>query len=128
MMHDRSNSRFLIRRHPRLGAFLILTTVVLLFIQYNYWWRFTPVEVNEENFPDPVFRDYVSSNLDDDKDGMLSRPELRAVKEMDVSSWRVKLIDTDGARTTLYDSEFVITDLKGIEYFAAVIIRSGNWM
>ncbi len=56
------------------------------------------VAINEENFPDAIFREYVSTNLDTDGDGALSDAEIEAVTSIDVSG--------DG-----------ISSLQGIEFF-----------
>ena len=45
----------------------------------------TGVAINEANFPDPVFRDYISSNFDTVKDGVLSVGEIADVKYIDLS-------------------------------------------
>ena len=56
------------------------------------------VDIDEKSFPDPIFREYVSANIDQDKDRNLSIEELSAVTVLDVG----------------YQG---IADLKGIEYF-----------
>ena len=59
------------------------------------------VAINAANFPDKVFRAYVSKNFDKDGNGTLSDAEIRNVTEI---------------RTT--DSEYKeVVDLKGIEFF-----------
>ena len=55
------------------------------------------VEINETNFKDQKFRNYVSNNYDKDKNGTLSTEEIAAVKEMN-----------------LFNKS--ITSLKGIEF------------
>ncbi|MCR4625359.1 MAG: FecR domain-containing protein [Lachnospiraceae bacterium] len=60
-------------------------------------WDGSPVELNEKNFPDMIFRLYLMDNIDSDGDMVLSPSEL-AIEKMDVRS--------SG-----------INDLKGIEYF-----------
>ncbi len=60
-----------------------------------------PVAINETNFPDAVFRQYVSDEFDKDKDNSLSEEEIAAVNEIDVH----------------YKG---ISSLKGIEYFTAL--------
>ncbi|MDE7289489.1 MAG: carbohydrate-binding domain-containing protein, partial [Oscillospiraceae bacterium] len=59
------------------------------------------VEVSEENFPDPVFREYVLENFDTDSDGYLSDEEITWVTEVDVSSKGV-------------------SSLKGVEHLTAL--------
>ena len=58
-------------------------------------------EINEENFPDPVFREYVLENFNADHNNIMTKNELAAVSEIDVS-------------------DKGISDLKGIEYFTAL--------
>ncbi|MBO7448834.1 MAG: leucine-rich repeat protein, partial [Clostridiales bacterium] len=59
---------------------------------------FSGIYINEANFPDPVFREYVSENFDIDKNGRLIPLELEKVTKLELS---------DGD----------ITNLKGIEHF-----------
>ncbi|MBR4341446.1 MAG: hypothetical protein IKP88_01840, partial [Lachnospiraceae bacterium] len=40
--------------------------------------------INEENFPDAIFRNYVSENFDTDYNGYLSKSEIAAIKEVDI--------------------------------------------
>ena len=61
------------------------------------YWDGSPVELNEQNFPDMIFRLYLMDKIDADKDNVLSPDEL-ALEKMDVRSQG-------------------INDLKGIEYF-----------
>ena len=56
------------------------------------------VEINAENFPDEIFREFVKTNFDKDKDGFLSEDEICGV-------------------TRIYLSEKEISDLEGIENF-----------
>ena len=56
------------------------------------------VAVDEVNFPDEIFRKYVSDNFDTDKDGKLSRSECDAV-------------------LSIYVTYKNIQSIKGIEYF-----------
>ena len=66
------------------------------------------VEINKTNFPDDVFRQYVSENCDTDGNGVLSQGEIDAVYGINVS-------------------EKNIADLKGIEYFSALtFLDCGN--
>ncbi len=60
------------------------------------------VEINVQNFPDDIFRQYISENFDTDKDSILSKDELSAVQKID-----------------LYQKENV-KSLKGIEYFTSL--------
>ena len=56
------------------------------------------VKIDESNFPDEVFRSYVSSHFDNNRDKLLSNAEILAVKKIDVASTKV-------------------ADLKGIDIF-----------
>ena len=64
--------------------------------------HFVPEElaVNERNFPDPVFRAYVSDNIDTDHSGWLTDAEIAAVTSIDVSATEV-------------------LSLQGIQYFSS---------
>ena len=72
-------------------------------MKYNGAWQpeeyagFDPIAINETNFPDQKFREYLIAQ-DYGKDGVLTEIELRAVTVMDVSNKG-------------------ISNLKGIEYF-----------
>ncbi|MBO5227678.1 MAG: hypothetical protein J6B39_01620, partial [Lachnospiraceae bacterium] len=56
------------------------------------------IEVNETNFPDAIFREYVSNNFDTDLDGVLSEKEIENADRI--------MLDETG-----------VADLTGIEYF-----------
>ena len=85
---------------------------------YDYYETFTllrtnepdGIEINDENFPDPVFREYVLSNFDKDDDEALSEEEIAAVTKIDVS----------GEGPSTYDGG--ITSLKGIEFFTELLV------
>ena len=59
------------------------------------------LEINETNFKDETFRNYVKAEFDKDHDGYLSQDELNNVTEIDVSNKNIK-------------------NLKGIEYFTNI--------
>ena len=63
------------------------------------------VTIDETNFPDAAFREYVGRVCDSDKDGSLSSDEIGKVESMMLGVW-----------TTVSK----ITSLKGIEYFTAL--------
>ncbi len=65
----------------------------------------TGVSIDENNFPDEVFRNYVSTEFDSDSDGMLSADEMEAVTQISVTRY-----DGIGYAES-------VTSLKGIEYF-----------
>lgn len=56
------------------------------------------IAINETNFPDEKFRNYVLNKIDKDKNSILSNAEIKNAKEMHISGKN-------------------ISDLKGIEYF-----------
>ena len=58
----------------------------------------TSVEINETNFPDTIFREYVKKDFDKDGDGVLSAEEIADV-------------------TSLHLGELGISDLTGIQHF-----------
>lgn len=61
------------------------------------------VAINETNFPDATFRQYVLDNIDKDGNGVLSQAEMNAVCEIDVSG--------------TYYTPSKVADLSGIEFF-----------
>ncbi len=63
--------------------------------------NFEVIEINDENFPDEVFRNYVKKYNDINQNGLLSATEISSVE-------------------TIYVSNKSISDLKGIEYFTAL--------
>ncbi len=67
------------------------------------------VEINETNFRDANFRQYVSANFDTDHNTKLSKSEISAVEDISVDSMS-------------------ISDLKGIEFFTSlrILMCSGN--
>ena len=69
----------------------------------------TSVEINETNFPDANFREYVKSSFDKDGDGVLSAKEIAAVTKIGLRG--------DG----VYNSKTIdVSDLSGIEYFTSL--------
>ncbi len=65
------------------------------------------IAINAENFPDEVFRNYVSTKFDTDSDGYLSETEIEAVKTISVGGFSSS---DDGG----------ITSMKGVEYFTGL--------
>ena len=66
----------------------------------------TGLAINETNFPDSVFRAYVSANFDTTPDGYLSDEEIAAVASIDCSGTN----EAPGS----------IASLKGVEHFTAL--------
>lgn len=67
------------------------------------------VEINETNFPDDVFRNYISTTFDDDNSGTLSSDEISGVTDIDVHR-------TFNWNTMAYSGD-AITSLEGVEIF-----------
>lgn len=67
------------------------------------------VEINETNFPDPIFRQYVADNFDTDKDGVLSPQEILQIQYIDVS------YREDSSSKFSYKD---IKSVEGIEFFS----------
>ena len=80
----------------RLSAFGTLCALLILCSN-----AYASVAITSQNFPDSIFRKYVSENFDADSDGTLSDEEISAVKAVDVHSMG-------------------IARLNGIEYFTAL--------
>ena len=64
------------------------------------------VELNETNFPDPVFREYLGTNYDYDSNGVLDEEEISAVKV-------IQFFDGEGIG---------LTDLTGVKYLTELEI------
>ena len=77
---------------------VMLLAVMMLAVCAESW---ADVAVNATTFPDEVFRNYVSGNFDNDRDGTLSDEEIAAVTVIDVA-------------------QKGITRLNGVEYFTAL--------
>lgn len=98
----------------------------------------TAVEINESNFPDDIFRQFVSENFDEDEDGSLSVEEILEVtylgcgpstyaydqlgiNEEDYGEDEDQYVyDLDRAEYNYYLAGNGIKSLKGIEYFPFV--------
>ena len=72
-------------------------SLLMLYVTSIAW---ADVEINEKNFPDPNFRNWILSQQFG-KDGVLSDKEIADIREMNVSNKNIH-------------------DLKGIEYFTAL--------
>ena len=77
---------------------LMLSALMLLALSCS---AFADVDINAVNFPDEIFRNYVSTNFDKNSDTTLSDTEIASVTDIDVS----------------YKA---ISSLNGIEYFTAL--------
>ena len=75
------------------------------------------VAINETNFPDAVFRNYVWENFDQDKNGSLNEIEIGNVTKIDVSGTMLEgRVTDDGIDFSGYTSNGV-KSVKGIELF-----------
>ena len=90
--------------------FLAAVLVVMLAICSPVW---ADVAIDEANFPDEVFREYVSG-LDKNNDGSLSDSEIAAVTVIDVHKKEYYYY------YDFEESEDKISSLKGIEYFTSL--------
>lgn len=78
------------------------------------------VEINEKNFPDGIFRNWLLSQ-DYGSDGVLTKSEIARVKSIDVRLASGKIEDGDISQNGKIQS------LQGIEYFAALeVLYCGN--
>ena len=76
------------------------------------------VPIDDEHFPDPVFRLFVRQQYDRDQDGVLSSAESSAVTSIDCST-------TALSRVGSMPQEWLLTGIssvKGIEYFPSLAI------
>ena len=89
------------QRKSRLFS-LVLCLVLMLSLASPALAAGETVAINETNFPDGYFRSYVASNLDTNKDGVLSTAERNAVVEMAATS---------------INGVYPITTLEGIAFF-----------
>ena len=81
------------------------------------------VWISPENFPDNVFRNYISSSFDTDRDGYLSDAEIAAVTAIDF----VPVYAANGAGQKNADAVVVrgpVKSLKGLEFFPELQVLS----
>ncbi|MBO4365507.1 MAG: WG repeat-containing protein, partial [Eggerthellaceae bacterium] len=84
-----------------LGSALVIALIAIAVVSFAG--TAGAVQINEDEFPDPVFRAYVSENVDKNGDGKLSDDELDSVTTMDISHYA-----RDNAK---------VSDLTGIGHF-----------
>ncbi len=75
------------------------------------------VTIDETNFPDAVFRQYVSDNVDANRNGILSRAELANITQLEVYSKNIKSLTGIEHFTNLtflfcYDNELTTLDVS----------------
>ncbi|MBO4604045.1 MAG: hypothetical protein J5657_01950, partial [Clostridiales bacterium] len=71
------------------------------------------VKINKTNFPDDIFRKYISSNFDKNKDGTLSSDEILKVTEINVE----RQIDSYDDQGNPHFLGTAVKTVKGIEFF-----------
>ena len=88
-------------------------------IHYNSQPPVSGVEITPDNFPDKLFRRFVSDNFDLNKDSVLSDDEISAVTEINVNYWGI-IYPTYGSGK--------LWSLEGIEHFTKLksLNLSGN--
>ena len=79
------------------------------------------MSIDEEHFPDKVFRNYVSKDIDKDHDLILSYEEIQNTKEIILKGQQ-----TDGGTLPEYGVSYKVKlpsvySFKGIEYFPELI-------
>ena len=81
------------------------------------------VRISSENFPDNVFRNYISSSFDTDHDGYLSDEEIAAVTVIDFVP--AGTADKDGQEDAgIVGSPGPVKSLKGLEFFSELQVLS----
>ena len=95
-------------------AGIIIALCVSLVSASQAW---SDVEINESNFPDETFRDYVSENFDEDSNGILSEAEINKVWNIDVSNMGVSSLAgieffTDLTHLSCYDNNLQVLDVS----------------
>ncbi len=75
------------------------------------------VPIDDFNFPDEIFRTYISENLDKDKNGYLSRREIYDVEKIDISGKHVSSLEGIGNFTDLVSLNCSNTDLTSFSLY-----------
>ncbi len=89
-------------RNLALGVLTIAMTLsVIAFIPSKKVEAAGDVAINEENFPDAIFREYVSENFDIDQNGSLSDTEIDNIDKINIFGYK-------------------ISSLQGINFFTAL--------
>ncbi len=65
------------------------------------------IVIDEKNFPDEIFREYIKTKIDQNKDNILSNDEINFTKNIDIDSF-------------FADDNNKIKNLHGIEYFTSL--------
>lgn len=86
-------------KRERRIAMLLAALMLIINLGISPVWAEGSVEINEENFPDPIFRQYIKETLDKDNNGVLDSDELDYTYVLDLQNKN-------------------ISSFKGIEYFS----------
>ena len=76
---------------------------------------YASVAVTSSNFPDSIFRKYVSENFDSDSDGVLSDSEIASVKAVDVHGMGISRLNGIENFTALEDLKFTNNNVANID-------------
>ena len=87
------------------------------------------LEINEINFPDQYFREYIATNFDKDNDNYLSKDEISNITELEIDEdffEDLNIADTIAPMDDDDDDEDdsligVPIDLKGLEFFTELV-------
>lgn len=87
------------------------------------------IKISANNFPDELFRNYISQNFDKDGDGMLSEEEIASITEIDVSGKGISSLKGIGffkSITTLKCSSNQLTSLDLSKNTALTVLYAEN--
>ena len=103
------------------AIFALLAGVVICGAFFVRETKANDVAVDEVNFPDEIFRNYVTKYADADNDGFLSAEERSSVKKINTDKYVDKYYSEPGTH---------ISSLKGIEYFSELTFLNcrRNWI
>ena len=88
---------------------LLLTSCVRTKLNYG------DLKIDSWNFPDEIFREFVSENFDTDKNGGLSAEEIEAVTEISIVSKEVSSLEGVKIFTNLRCLECADNNLKSLD-------------
>ena len=64
------------------GGGAIAAVIIAIVVVYNVF--FSPIDINENAFPDPVVRESIIATVDPDGDGKITRDEAQEVESLDI--------------------------------------------
>lgn len=97
----------------------LLVMVVLFTVLVTTPPTYGAVTIDEEHFPDPTFRVYISRRFDTDADGVLSATEINKASVVKVN---YSLQPVNGGIVSEDKNFTPITSLKGIEYLVSLAV------